>query len=295
LIDNNLDNDPSTSPSEWSVIAADGPEGPTGPTGAIGATGATGAGAPLTSSATAPSSPSAGEIWFNTSTGASYIYYNSAWVELGGGSMSPMPVTSSTRPTSPWEGQTIYETNTDLMYVYNGSSWQQISGGTSVGNSGLVFIASGTLSLTTSATNVTGVFSSAYKNYRLLLNTTARSTTNRIDMKYIVGTTATSANYYQGGIGSDWASNATVYYQRSNNDAQFFGLTGNNILSLSLDIFNPNKSAFTMHQGNAISGDTSYAYTIGGSQNSTNQFTGFQLYTTTGTATVEYQIFGYRD
>jgi hypothetical protein len=85
--------------------------------------GATGPGAPLTSSATAPSSPSAGDIWFDTSTGASYIYYNSAWVELGGGSMSPMPVTSSTRPTSPWTGQSIYETDTNKILYWNGSAW----------------------------------------------------------------------------------------------------------------------------------------------------------------------------
>jgi hypothetical protein len=68
-------------------------------------------------------SPSAGDLWFDTSTGSSYIYYNSAWVELGGGSMSPMQVTSSTRPSAPWEGQTIYETDTDKMLVYSGSAW----------------------------------------------------------------------------------------------------------------------------------------------------------------------------
>ncbi len=114
-----------------------GPTGPTGPTGPAGATGptgptgATGPGAPLTSSATAPSSPSAGDLWFDTSTGATYIYYNSAWVEIGGGTMSPYQCTSSTRPSSPWTGQTIYETDTSRMYAYNGSAWVEISTGTS--------------------------------------------------------------------------------------------------------------------------------------------------------------------
>ena len=97
--------------------------GPTGPTGPTGSTGPTGAGAPLTSSATAPTSPSAGDIWFDTSTGATYIYYNSAWVELGGGSMSPYQATSSTRPSSPWAGQTIYETDTNRNLQYNGTAW----------------------------------------------------------------------------------------------------------------------------------------------------------------------------
>jgi hypothetical protein len=277
------------------LTGATGPTGPAGATGPTGLTGATGAGAPLTSSATAPASPSAGNLWFDTSTGAFYIYYNSAWVELGGGTMSPMQVTSSTRPTSPWTGQHVYETDTSLEYVYNGSSWQQVLGGTAIGNSGLVDVAGGTLSLTTTPTNVTGVFNSTYKNYRLLINVTARSTSNRVDMKYINGTTATSTAYYQGGIGSDWASNAAVYYQRSNNDAQLFGSLGTNILSLSLDIFNANKSAITMHHGTSVSGDSSQSFTVGGVQNSSTVFTGFQLFTSTGTATVEYQVFGYRD
>jgi hypothetical protein len=160
---------------------------------------------------------------------------------------------------------------------------------------GLWKVASGTLSLTTTATNVTGVFSSTYTNYRVLINITARSTTNRIDMKYINGTTPTSAAYYQGGIGGNWSADATLYYQRSNNDAQFFGSAGNSPLQISLDIYNPNVNTYTTHTGTVVSVDNGYNYTVGGMQNANNVFTGFQLYTTTGTATVKYQVFGYRD
>lgn len=103
-----------------------GPTGPTGLTGATGATGATGPGAPLTSSATAPSSPSAGNLWFDTSTGAAYIYYNSAWVELGGGTMSPYQCTSTTRPAAPWGGQMIFETDTKLLRIWNGTAWKTV-------------------------------------------------------------------------------------------------------------------------------------------------------------------------
>jgi hypothetical protein len=68
-------------------------------------------------------SPSAGDLWFDTTTGSTYIYYNSAWVELGAGAMSPLPVTSSTRPSAPWEGQTIYETDTNINQQYDGANW----------------------------------------------------------------------------------------------------------------------------------------------------------------------------
>ena len=107
--------------SQWEPIVT-GTIGATGPTGVTGATGPTG---PLgiISSATAPVSPSAGQVWFNTTTGSSYIYYNSAWVELGGGSMSPMQTTSSARPAGPWTGQTIYDTDTKIGYQYDGTNW----------------------------------------------------------------------------------------------------------------------------------------------------------------------------
>jgi hypothetical protein len=160
---------------------------------------------------------------------------------------------------------------------------------------GMWKVASGTLSLTTSASNVTGVFGADYKQYRLLLNVTARSTTNRVDMKYLVGTTPTSTNYYQSGIGADFSADATLYYQRSNNDAQFFGIGSSSITALSFDIYNPNKADFTMHTGTILNANFSFPYIVGGANRTTNQFTGFQLFTSTGTATVEYQVFGYQN
>jgi len=66
-------------------------------------------------------------LWFDTNTGATYIYYNSAWVELGGGTMSPYQATSTTRPSAPWTGQLVYETDTQLLIMYNGSAWVEIN------------------------------------------------------------------------------------------------------------------------------------------------------------------------
>ena len=135
---------------------ATGPTGLTGPTGPTGPTGATGAGAPLTSSATAPVSPSAGEIWFDTTTGASYIYYNSAWVELGGGTMSPYQATSPTRPSSPWTGQHVYETDTKLEYVWDGTAWTigPVAGTITTGTTGFGYMGLPQNSATTGAYGV---------------------------------------------------------------------------------------------------------------------------------------------
>jgi hypothetical protein len=161
---------------------------------------------------------------------------------------------------------------------------------------GLWKVASGTLSLTTTATNVTGVFSSTFKQYRVLFNVTARSTSNRVDLRYIVGTTPQTSGYYNAGIGSDYTANTSIYYQRSNNDILLFGALTTGPLTMSLDIYNANKSGVaTIHQGNVVDRDSGYAYAIGGVNTATSQFTGFQLITSTGTATVEYQVFGYQN
>jgi hypothetical protein len=161
---------------------------------------------------------------------------------------------------------------------------------------GLWLVASGTLTATTSGTNLTGIFSSEYKQYRVLLNYTARSTTNRVDIKYLAGTTPTSSGYYQAGIASDFASNTTLYMQRSSNDPQLYGIsTSSAQLGVSFDLFNANKADVTMHQGHMNDRNSGYVYSFGGLQTSATAFTGMQFLTNTGTATVEYQIFGYRN
>lgn len=195
------------------------------------------------------------------------------------------------------EGMTAYIDDLNVLQTYDGSNWVTTTALQTTANvsSGLVYLASGTLSVTTTPTNVTGVFSNTYKQYRLLLNCTFRSVTNRLDMKYIVGTSPTSTNYYQSGIGADFSADGTLYYQRSNNDAQFFGISSASMTALSFDIYNPNKEDFTMHTGTILNANFSFPYIVGGANRTTNQFTGFQLFTSTGTATVEYQVFGYRN
>jgi hypothetical protein len=54
---------------------------------------------------TAPSSPIAGDVWFNSLTGVSYIFFDSFWVELGSGSQGPQGAASTSvgpqGPTGP--------------------------------------------------------------------------------------------------------------------------------------------------------------------------------------------------
>jgi len=74
--------------------------GPTGPAGATGPTGPTGPQGSYTVSDTAPSSPSVGDVWFDTTVGNTFVYYDSYWIEVAG-AQGPTGATGATGPTGP--------------------------------------------------------------------------------------------------------------------------------------------------------------------------------------------------
>lgn len=82
---------PTGPAGENGTIGVDGATGPTGPTGSSGSTGptgptgSTGPKGAYTVSDTAPSSPISGDVWYNSTNGRTYIYYDSYWVESAGG------------------------------------------------------------------------------------------------------------------------------------------------------------------------------------------------------------------
>ena len=92
----------------------------------VGATVAGGA----TVSASAPASPEAGAIWFDSDDGKTYVYYSdgssSQWVEIGG---NPQAVTiSDTAPASPIAGQIWYRSDNGATYIYYDNYWVEVGG-----------------------------------------------------------------------------------------------------------------------------------------------------------------------
>lgn len=111
-----------------------------------GSSGGSTGGASTTVSDTAPSNPSAGDFWYNSSTLGLFIYYNdgnsSQWVQVSGGvSTGETVISSDTAPSSPDSGDFwLDSTNLDLYVYYvdsNGTGqWIQVSaaaGTTSIG------------------------------------------------------------------------------------------------------------------------------------------------------------------
>ena len=77
---------------------------------------------------TAPTSPSDGTMWYDTSDGTLYIRTGSIWVEAvvaaAGASANPLPTgNTAQRPGSPTVGNMRINSETNYVEVYYSSSW----------------------------------------------------------------------------------------------------------------------------------------------------------------------------
>lgn len=69
--------------TRWEAVFYQGAPGPTGPSGPAGIDGS------YSVSDTAPSSPSQGQAWFDTTDGRLYIYFNDVWIEPNSNLIGP--------------------------------------------------------------------------------------------------------------------------------------------------------------------------------------------------------------
>lgn len=78
-----------------------------------------------TVSATAPSSPSTGAIWFDSDTGQTYVYYDSSWIEVGASSPARLTISTSA-PSSPIEGSMWLDSDDGATYAYYNGVWIEV-------------------------------------------------------------------------------------------------------------------------------------------------------------------------
>jgi hypothetical protein len=101
-----------------------------------------------TVSTTAPSNPSEGDIWFDSNTGDTLVYYGSVWVDVGGSSVANIAV-QTTAPSNPVNGDLWFDTDTAKTYVWydDGTSaqWVEVGAASAAasGTDGAVQFASG--------------------------------------------------------------------------------------------------------------------------------------------------------
>jgi hypothetical protein len=96
-------------------------------------------GASILVSATEPDDPEVGDVWFNTESGITYVYYDSSWVSVAGSSGAP--IISDTAPADPVLGTQWFNSSTGKSYLYYSNAWVEIdSNGTSTLSTGNLVI-----------------------------------------------------------------------------------------------------------------------------------------------------------
>ena len=87
-----------------------------------------GSGGGATVSDTAPSSPTTGQIWLNSVSGGTFIYYDSYWIEIGsaGGQLiAPVTITGTAAASTPLTVQGASGQTADVVTVQNSSSYME--------------------------------------------------------------------------------------------------------------------------------------------------------------------------
>ena len=96
-------------------------------------TGGSGGGASVTTSDSAPSNPSEGDLWYDTTELTTYVYYNdgdsSQWVNASPNGMSASINVSDTAPSSPADGDLWFDSTSLKTFIYynDGSSSQWVT------------------------------------------------------------------------------------------------------------------------------------------------------------------------
>lgn len=182
------------------------------------------------------------------------------------------------------QGQYAYIEATSTLQVYTGSAW------ISAITSGLNLISSTTIGSAVASVTVSGVFSSTYENYKIVLSGGAGSTTNNLEMK--LGSTTTG--YY--GAFVRYFYDGTAQISTDNNGAAFtrFGFMSTGGMMATCDVLSPNLAKNTYLSGGAAytSGNGAGAYNA--FLNDSTQYTAFTIGPPSGTMTGgTIRVYGY--
>lgn len=224
--------------------------------------------------------------------------------QIGASSLIKPGVIDNTaaRPASPFEGQVIFQKDTDQLLVWNGTAWV-IPNSPAQNPMGLELVIDASFTAQTSVP-VTGCFTSTYKNYRVIIDIESASTqtTRNITFRFKdSGGDDSTANYYYGSnldeLGSTNSQRQGAYAATSAIIAAWYGYA-DSTCTTSIDVYNPQLStAKSRYIGTAIGGNASAA-TVGPIACeflTAKTHTGFTFFSSTGTITGNYYVYGYRD
>lgn len=172
---------------------------------------------------------------------------------------------------------------------------------TYLANAGLVYISGGTQS-GSSALNVDSVFTSAYRNYRLVLSGIQAGSSSAVRLNFRNNGSTNSDNTYRyafrglrdNGVSGDTYSNGNLTFTEL---GVYVSVADTDLASAVIDIMSPKVATVTTATCNAVGYEASvYQMRQGGFvHNSSNSFDGFRLSLSgAGNLTVIWQVYGYR-
>lgn len=265
-----------------------------------------------------PASPTNGQVY--TSNGSSWTY-DSAKVAWRSSPYEPgAAITSATAPTSPQNGDIWFDTDDGTTYVYyndgTSSQWTEIRSEIATSQVGLVpivptsvAVGSGTGSVNSlglmtftgaSSVSLNGVFTSAYKNYKITFEAPTVNATTAFNTRFrTAGTDNTVAYYAQYWVMSRITGTVQANNGGSATSAGFgtsIALT-NRFCSMSGDIINPFETKTTQMYGQGAFYDATSSYQNNFSilYDNAVSFDGITIFLTSATMTGSIQIYGYND
>ena len=204
------------------------------------------------------------------------------------------------------QGQYAYIEATNTLQVYNGTAWvSAVSAGlvpivpTSVAVGSGTGSASATGQVTfslASSVSLNGVFSSTYQNYMVVMNISARSTTNYIRLRWrVAGVDDTSANYdyqYLRAITTTVSANEVL-----NQTAADFITSSTNETTTCVgtfsNVFQNTAEAYFQNQSNVgVPNGPGYIEMLCGGINTSTSFDGVTFFTTAGTFSGLIMVYG---
>ena len=196
------------------------------------------------------------------------------------------------------EGQLCYLESTNVVQYYDGAAWATV--GPQTLTSGLNYITGASFTTATTVSMASGVFTSTYQNYVVILQITASSTGQTLNVRVNnAGTPRTGANYDGAKLDITTAGVVTGTGGASATSLNFAALGTTALGGFVFNVFSPQVS--TTRTSLTVSGMglnqaiTSASATFASMQYSTAEANDGLTFFVTGTITGNYRVYGLAD
>jgi hypothetical protein len=208
--------------------------------------------------------------------------------------IQPGVCTSTTRPATPFEGQAIFETDTDRMLIWNGTTWV-VPNAPAQNPTGMELVK--TESFTTQDPyDLTNVFSSNYRFYKVLMEVTG-SSVNALNAQFLSGTNTpyTLTNYYRYGFYVGGGSTFNGFSQANQTNMFITNSSSANASPIEMTIFSPNTTDRKYVMVQSFDPNSGLQIVLHHQCDTSTQFTGLRFDAAAGSISGRTRVYGYRD